>query len=97
MSSIDNEHERETAEVSAEQTEVDVDVGSDTDVCKALTSDIGNKDVSDGSHHARSNSAKKPITFKAVSVTKNFLAKAGTTPTPTSKGNGDKGLVISKC
>jgi hypothetical protein len=40
--------------------------GSDTD--------SGRKESSSG--HARSNSVKKPTTFKSVSVTKNFLAKA---------------------
>ena len=90
MSSIDHGHERETAEVPAEQTGVEGDAGSDTDTGRTLTSDIATQDVSDGQHHARSNSIKKPITFKAVSVTKNFLAKAGT-PTPPNKGNGDKG------
>lgn len=91
MSSIENDHEREPAEVPAEQNGVDTDAGSDTDAGKTSTSETGNKDVSEGPHHARSNSVKKPITFKAVSVTKNFLAKAGTVPTPTNKGNGDKG------
>ena len=90
MSSIENDHERESAEIPAEQTGVDTDAGSDTDATKALISEIGNKDVSEGPHHARSNSVKKPITFKAVSVTKNFLAKAGTVPTQANKGNGDK-------
>lgn len=93
MSSIENDHERETAEVPAEQTGVDTDAGSDIDAGKASTSESGNKDVSEGSHHARSNSVKKPITFKAVSVTKNFLAKAGTVPISSSKGNGDKGAL----
>lgn len=93
MSSIDHGHERETAELPAEQTGVDADAGSDTDTCRTLTSDTAIQDVSDGQHHARSNSVKKPITFKAVSVTKNFLAKAGT-PTPPHKGNGDKGNMV---
>ena len=95
MSSIDHDHERETAESTAEQTGVDTDAGSDIDTTRALTSDIANQDVSEGKHHARSNSVKKPITFKAVSVTKNFLAKAGT-PTSANKGNGDKGTLITR-
>lgn len=90
MSSIDHDPERETAETSAEQTEVDVDAGSDIDRSIAPTPDTVNKDAAEGPHHARSNSVKKPISFKAVSVTKNFLAKAGTVTTPAIKGNGDK-------
>ncbi|KAI4277593.1 MAG: hypothetical protein LQ337_001666 [Flavoplaca oasis] len=90
MSSIENDHERETAEVSAEQAVIDGSVGSDTDTSKPLTSDTAGKDPSDILHHARSNSVnvKKPATFKAVSVTKNFLAKAGTTA-PAGKTSGD--------
>lgn len=94
MSSIDHVLERETAESPAEQTGVEGDAGSDTDTGPTLTSETGNQDVSDGKHHARSNSVKKPITFKAVSVTKNFLAKAGT-PTPPLKGNGEKGNIVT--
>lgn len=90
MSSFDHDPERETAEASAEQTEVDGDAGSEIDRSIAPTPDTVNKDVPEGPHHARSNSVKKPITFKAVSVTKNFLAKAGSVTTPANKGNGDK-------
>ena len=90
MSSIDHDAERETAEASAEQTEVDGDAGSEIDSNITPTAEIVNKDAPEGPHHARSNSVKKPITFKAVSVTKNFLAKAGSVTTPASKGNGDK-------
>ncbi|KAL9022810.1 MAG: hypothetical protein Q9185_000073 [Variospora sp. 1 TL-2023] len=97
MSSIDNDHERETAEVSADQTAIiDGSVGSDTETSKTFTSDQASKDPSEGSHHARSNStAKKPSTFKAVSVTKNFLAKAGTTAAPAAKGTADNPLSSS--
>ena len=95
MSSIDHGHERETAESPAEQSGVEGDAGSDTEIAKGLTTDTTNQDVSEDKHHARSNSVKRPITFKAVSVTKNFLAKAGT-PTPTNKSNGDKGTTISE-
>ncbi|KAI4231780.1 MAG: hypothetical protein LQ349_005395 [Xanthoria aureola] len=96
MSSIENDHERETAEVSAEQAVIDGSVGSDTDTTKPLTSDTASKDPSDLHHHARSNSVnvKKPATFKAVSVTKNFLAKAGTTA-PAVKGPGENAAETS--
>lgn len=41
--------------------------------------------------HERSNSiAKKPASFKSVSVTKNFLAKTGVAATPISKTLGEK-------
>ena len=90
MSSIDNENEREIAEAPAEHTLADGSVGSDTETTKTLISDDASKDASENPHHARSNSIKKPATFKAVSVTKNFLAKAGTAPAPNAKVNGDK-------
>ncbi|KAI4093998.1 MAG: hypothetical protein LQ344_002443 [Seirophora lacunosa] len=91
MSSIEHDHERETAELSADQTAIiDGSVGSDTETSKTFASDQASKDPSEGPHHARSNStAKKPSTFKAVSVTKNFLAKAGTTAPPAAKGTAD--------
>ena len=91
MSSIENDHERETAEASAEHPVVDGSIGSDTETTKVLNPEDPGKDALEGPHHARSNSVKKPTTFKAVSVTKNFLAKAGTAPTPNAKVNGDKG------
>ena len=92
MSSIDHEHESETAEAPAEHTFVaDGSVVSDIETARNLISDDASKDLPESPHHARSNSIKKPATFKAVSVTKNFLAKAGTPPTPNAKVNGDKG------
>ena len=93
MSSIENDHERETAEVSADQTAIDGSVGSDTDTSRPLNFDAASKDPSEGPHHVRSNSIKKPATFKAVSVTKSFLAKAGTTAAPAVKGTGDSGIL----
>ena len=90
MSSIDHVHEQETAETPAEQIAIDGSAGSDTDTGGPLKQDPISKDESDVPHHARSNSVKKPTTFKAVSVTKNFLAKAGT-PTAPAKTNGDNG------
>ena len=92
MSSIDHEHEREIAEAPAEHTSVaDGSVVSDTETARNLISYDANKDIPESPHHVRSNSIKKPATFKAVSVTKNFLAKARTPPTPNAKVNGDKG------
>ena len=89
MSTIEDVHERESAEVPAEHTGIDGSVGSDTETGKFIASDASLKDSSEVKHHARSNSVKKPTTFKAVSVTKNFLAKAN--PAPAAKSNGDKG------
>ena len=92
MSSIDHGPEQETADTPAEQIAlVDGSVGSDTDSGGPLKQDEAVKDGSDIPHHARSNSVKKPTTFKAVSVTKNFLAKAGTPTAPAAKTNGDNG------
>ncbi len=95
MSSIDHVHEQETAEGPAEQITVDGSAGSDTDTGGPLKSDTASKGESDVPHHARSNSVKKPTTFKAVSVTKNFLAKAGTPTVPTPKTNGENGKISS--
>ena len=89
MSTIEDVHERESAEAPAEHTGVDGSVGSDTETGKLIASDALLKESSETKHHARSNSVKKPTTFKAVSVTKNFLAKAN--PAPAAKSNGDKG------
>ena len=89
MSSIDHDHESEPADAPAEQIAVDGKIGSDTDTDDLLKSEITTKDGHDGPHHARSNSVKKPTTFKAVSVTKNFLAKAGVPSAAGAKTNGE--------
>lgn len=94
MSSIDHEPEQETADAPAEQIAVDGSVSSDTDTGGPPQSEITSKDGSDTQHHARSNSVKKPATFKAVSVTKNFLAKAGTPTTSAAKTNGENGILV---
>lgn len=39
----------------------------------------------------RSNSIKKPTSFKSVSVTKNFLAKSSSGPAPVTKAGPEKG------
>lgn len=91
MSSVDHGHESETADAPAEQIAVDGSVASDTDTAARPRSDSLAKDESDFQHHARSNSVKKPTMFKAVSVTKNFLAKAGTPAAPAPKTNGENG------
>ena len=67
-------------------------VGSDTDTSKIDSIDGPQKDLPENQDQARPNSLKKAATFKPVSVTKNFLAKAGTASAPTSKASGDKGM-----
>jgi hypothetical protein len=57
----------------------DASGGSDTDTSKPDS--VGRKE---GAGHNRSNSVKKPTSFKSISVTKNFLAKAAIS-TPTSR------------
>ena len=94
MSSIDHVPEQETADAPAEQIAVDGSIGSDTDTGGPQPSEATSKDESDIKHHARSNSVKKPATFKAVSVTKNFLAKAGTPTASAAKVNGDNGSMV---
>jgi hypothetical protein len=51
----------------------DASAGSDTDTSRA---DAADSAQGTGLGHTRSNSVKKPTTFKSVSVTKSFLAKA---------------------
>jgi hypothetical protein len=56
--------------LSEKASQAEASGGSDTDTSRT----DGLKDAAGG--HVRSNSVKKPTTFKSVSVTKNFLAKA---------------------
>jgi hypothetical protein len=68
-----------TEESALQQALADASGGSDTDASRP---ELGGQ--------IRSNSVKKPATFKAVSVTKNFLAKA-VGSTPIAKSATDKG------
>ncbi|KAI9679281.1 MAG: hypothetical protein M1817_005301 [Caeruleum heppii] len=70
----------------------DLSATSDNDTGKPdnLDSQSGKED-SDGKGHVRTNSIRKPTSFKAVSVTKNFLAKAIGGATNATKLGGDKG------
>ncbi|MCJ1360033.1 MAG: hypothetical protein MMC33_010036 [Icmadophila ericetorum] len=81
-----------TEEGSVRSIGVDVDgsVESDTDTSKIDTADGARKDAAENMESNRTSSMKKPASFKPVSVTKNFLAKASTASTPTSK-TMDKG------
>ena len=97
------EHLSETVEEGGEigttddlpvlQTSAEVSGGSDTDTSRADVSELSEKAPKEGNHHGRSNSVKKPISFKAVSVTKSFLAKATAGSAPAAKGSSDKGTV----
>jgi hypothetical protein len=66
---------------------VDVSGGSDTDTSREPS------DATKGSssRHERSNSVKKPTSFKSVSVTKNFLAKTAVSTPP---GRSEKGEAL---
>jgi hypothetical protein len=61
--------------------------GSDTDASKT---DLGNTASKDLEGQVPRYSAKKLASFKPVSVTKSFLAKAGSASTP-AKAGSDKG------
>ena len=94
MSSIEHDHPHEAAESPADYVAVEGSAGSATDNGGPVKTDLPIKDGPDVQHHARSNSVKKPITFKAVSVTRNFLAQAGTPTTPTAKASNENGELL---
>ena len=64
----------------------DASGGSDTDTSKADSTEQRDQGTLG---HVRSNSVKKPLSFKTVSVTKNFLAKSAVVG-QASKAAGDK-------
>ena len=74
-------------ETVAQAHAVDASGGSDTDTSKADSTEQRDQATSG---HVRSNSVKKPLSFKTVSVTKNFLAKSAVVG-QASKSTGDKG------
>jgi len=76
---------------SARGTGVEGSIGSDTEFSKFDVADATGKEIGDGQEQTRPNAVKKSTTFKPVSVTKNFLAKAGTATAPASKASTDKG------
>jgi len=79
--------EHSTVEDGVLQVPTDASGGSDTDISRPGSVDTA-KDRSVG--HIRSNSVKKPASFKSVSVTKNFLAKSAVS-TPIQRP-GEKGM-----
>jgi hypothetical protein len=74
-------------EDAPQQTLADASGGSDTDISRPGSVDPS-KERTGG--HLRTNSLKKPASFKSVSVTKNFLAKSAVSA-PSSRP-GDKGM-----
>ncbi|KAI9781633.1 MAG: hypothetical protein M1839_005850 [Geoglossum umbratile] len=76
--------------LSGPTTSADVSGGSDSDTTKPDGENLGGKKSTGEKGHNRSQSVKKPGSFKAVSVTKNFLAKTTTGTIPSSKLSGDK-------
>ncbi|KAI9859137.1 MAG: hypothetical protein M1813_007093 [Trichoglossum hirsutum] len=76
--------------LSGPVTSADVSGGSDSDTTKPDGENSSSKKSTGEKGHSRSQSVKKPASFKAVSVTKNFLAKATTGVTPISKLTSDK-------
>lgn len=76
---------------SARGTGIEGSIGSDTEFSKVDIADATGKELGDGQEQTRPNAVKKSATFKPVSVTKNFLAKAGTATTPAAKASTDKG------
>jgi hypothetical protein len=84
--------EFEAREGSIRSVGVDGSVGSDTEINRTDNPDGNGKDLEDGLEHTRPNAIKKAASFKPVSVTKNFLAKAGTATTPVLKAGTEKGM-----
>ena len=81
-------------ELSAKEAAiVDGSVGSDTDTSKLDTLEVSTKGLGDGQEQIRPYAVKKSTTFKPVSITKNFLAKAGTASTPPSQSGSEKGIL----
>ena len=73
---------------------VDGSIGSDTDTSKVDAAEHSRKGLLEGQEQIRPYTVKKSATFKPVSITKNFLAKAGTTPTPPPQSGSDKGILM---
>ena len=85
----DTEDQPLARDTQTQQALADGSGSSDTDTGRA---DHSENHRNGAVQHSRSASIKKPVSFKTVSVTKNFLAKTATA-TPTLRG-GDKGIVM---
>jgi hypothetical protein len=75
---------------ASNETGTDNSDGAQADTSGASDSD--GMDLKDAKGHVRSGSVKKPTSFKSVSVTKNFLAKAATAQPVVRPG--DKGRIF---
>jgi hypothetical protein len=84
---VDEATEPGQTEIAANTALADASGGSDTDTSRTETGELAH---GSGLGHVRSNSVKKPTTFKSVSVTKNFLAKSAVAAP--SVRTGDKGM-----
>ena len=93
MSTFDDDNKSESADRPAHQVVADESVEIDLETVKNNDLENISKDGSDIHLHARSKSFQKP-SFKAVSVTKSFLAKAGAPLLPVNKPSDDKGKQI---
>ena len=89
---IEPQESEATDNDSARGTGVEGSIGSDTEFSRVDIADPTGKEIGDGQEQTRTNAVKKSTTFKPVSVTKNFLAKAGTATTPATKASTDKGM-----
>ncbi|KAF2204685.1 hypothetical protein GQ43DRAFT_136652 [Delitschia confertaspora ATCC 74209] len=83
--------EHSAAEDALPQASAEVSGASDTDISRPGSVDPAKARPAS---HLRSNSLKKPTSFKSVSVTKNFLAKSAVS-TPSSRP-GDKGSATAQ-
>ena len=85
--STETQASNETGTESSDGLQMDSALLADT----SGASDSDGMDMKDAKGHVRSGSVKKPTSFKSVSVTKNFLAKAATAQ-PVARP-GDKGRI----
>ena len=83
----------DSSTASTPTTEVTADPIGETTAAQDISGPV-DKLSADASRHVRSNSLKKPASFKAVSVTKNFLAKAAAGSLPGKLGS-DKSTPLS--
>ncbi|MCJ1249822.1 hypothetical protein MMC30_007048 [Trapelia coarctata] len=90
LNNIEPQESEATDNDSTRGTGVEGSIGSDSEFSKVDIADATGKELGDGQEQTRPNAVKKSTTFKPVSVTKNFLAKAGTATTPATKASTDK-------
>lgn len=92
-----NGDKADSTEDSRLQASAEHSISSDTEMSRHENGITSNEKDLNGQGHKRSDSLKKPASFKAVSVTKNFLAKAAVGgASPAAKLSGDKGCSNSE-